>query len=475
LFLNKENNIRNNKIGFIFIDFKMKNKALSYLFYGIILLIEVIILSSCSSDDPEQVYTEGTNEYTNEWMYGQMKKYYRWNDAMPNQGDLSVNPKEYFARLLKTDDVFSYAMHPALPETAPKSLRQKFGFDISFMEYQGKVLGVILYALYDSPAKNNGLARGQLITSIDGVELTLNNYDSLYKNMTAATQLNLKLISYSAQLGFYNEKQVAISQGFSFSQPLLSQVITNGNTKIGYVEIPHFDVGMAKLFLQTFQELKSKEITELVLDLRYNGGGDIASATALSIILASNIKSGDLFIEFEGNKNGGIVKQSFQQALESNEKNITFEALKNTHPNIQKVYILCGKHTASASEIIINNLSPFINVITIGEKTVGKDVAGFPVEDDRISGKKGWVLYPSIYKLFNAKHEGGYAAGINPSINADEVENPEVFALGNRSEVLLNTAINAISGNAGKAKMVKSHALPLSKVYTDADPLLVTP
>ncbi|WP_264537461.1 S41 family peptidase [Flavobacterium sp. N1736] len=453
----------------------MKNKAFSYLFYGVILLIEVIILSSCSTDDLEQDYTEGTNEYTNEWMYQQMKKYYLWNDAMPNQGDLSVNPKEYFARLVKSDDRFSYAIHPNLPETAPINLRQKFGFDVSFMQYESKVYGVILYALYDSPAKNNGLTRGQLITSVDGVELTVSNYDNIYKNMVTATQLNLKLISYSAQSGFFNAKQVSLMQGFSFSQLLLSQVITNGNTKIGYVEIPHFDVGMAKLFMQTFQELKNKEITEIILDLRYNGGGDIASATALSIILAPNIKSGDLFIEFEGNKNGGIVKQSFQQALESNEKSITFDALRNAHPNIQKVYILCGKHTASASEIIINNLSPFMDVVTIGEKTIGKDVAGFPIEDDRISGTQGWVLYPSIYKLFNSRHEGSYSAGINPSVNADELQNPEVFALGNRSEILLNTAINNISGNTGKMKMIESKALSLSKIYTDADALLVNP
>jgi carboxyl-terminal processing protease len=453
----------------------MKNKAFSYLFYGVILLIEVIILSSCSSDDPEQVYTEGTNEYTNEWMYQQMKKYYRWNDAMPDQGNLSVNPKEYFARLLKSDDRFSYAIHPNLPETAPENLRQKFGFDISFMEFEGKVYGVILYALYDSPAKNYGLVRGQLITSVDGVDLTLSNYDNIYKNMVSASQLNLKLISYSAQLGFFNPKQVSLSQGFSFGQPVLNQVITDGNTKIGYVEIPHFDVGQAKLFQQTFQELKNKGITELVLDLRYNGGGDISSATALSIILAPNIESTDLFIEFEGNKNGGIVKQSFQQALESNETNITFDALKNTHPDIKRLYILCGKHTASASEIIINNLSPFMDVITIGEKTVGKDVAGFPIEDNRIAGKKGWVLYPFIYKLFNSRHEGGYSKGINPLVNADEVQNPEVFALGNRSEILLSTAINAISGNTAKMEQVKSKKLSLSKIYTDSDPLLVNP
>lgn len=430
---------------------------------------------SCESDDSPISYDKGSNQYTNMWIHEQMKRYYYWNEEVPFLTNLSLDPKEYFQKLLKDDDLYSYALHPELPETVPQSLRRKFGFDVSFMQYEGRVYGVILYALYDSPAKNNGLLRGQLITKIDGVELNLNNYDNIYKSMIAAKQLNLEVATYSAQSGFSNVKQVSLFQGFSFSQPVLHHIITDNNTKIGYVEIPHFDVGQAGIFSQVFQELKNQQITELVLDLRYNGGGDIASATALSIILAPNIQSGDLFIEFEGNKNGGIVKQSFQQALESNESSVSFDVLRNAHPNIQKLYILCGKRTASAAEIIINNLKPFMDVITIGEKTVGKDVAGFPIEDDRIPGKKGWILYPSIYKIFNSRHEGGYSKGINPSFNTDELQNPEIFPLGNRSEVLLNNAIKAIVGNTGKINKTTSRSLPLSKIYTDADPLLVTP
>lgn len=441
-------------------------RILFFLFFGIFLI-------SCEVDDKPEVYEEGSNKYTNDWIYNQMKKYYKWNETMPDKGDLAINPKEYFNRLLNKSDLYSYAVHPDFPKTVPQSLRRNFGFDISFTEYQNKIYGVILYALYDSPAKNNGLLRGQLITKINDEELNLNNYDKIYKNIATATHLDLEIVAYSKETGFSNPEKVSLLQGFSFSQPISSQVISNNNTKIGYVEIPHFDVGQAQLFLQTFQELKNQNVTELVLDLRYNGGGDVSSATALSIILAPNIKSSDLFIQFEGNKNGGIVKQSFQQALESNEGNVSFEVLKNTHPDIKRVYILCGKRTASASEIMINNLRPFMDVIAIGEKTVGKDVAGFPIEDDRIPNTKGWILYPSIYKLFNAKHEGNYSGGINPSLNVDELQDLEIFALGNRSEILLSTAINMQSGNTGKMKTETLRSLPLSKIYIDADPLLV--
>jgi hypothetical protein len=116
-----------------------------------------------------------------------------------------------------------------------------------------------------------------------------------------------------------------------------------------------------------------------------------------------------------------------------------------------------------------------MEVITIGEKTVGKDVAGFPIEDDRVVGKRGWILYPSIYKLFNSRHEGDYSKGINPLVNRDELQNPEIFPLGNHSEVLLKAAINTMSENSEKVKNAVSKSLPLSKNYTDVDPLLVTP
>ncbi|WP_456311709.1 S41 family peptidase [Pseudomonas shirazensis] len=450
----------------------MKSKISSSIFYGIIFLIDVLILS-CSADDEVKFYNEGTNEYINEWMYRQMKKYYHWSDKMPAQGDLSANPKDYFGTLLQKDDIYSYAIHPSLPETAPQSLRRKFGFDVSFFEFEGKFYAVILYVLADSPAKNNGLQRGNLITQINGTALSAGNYDELYKKMIAANQLNLKLTSYSAKSGFSQPKEILILQGFSFSQPIPYQVITAKNSKVGYVEIPHFDVGQAQIFLQIFQDFKSKSITELVLDLRYNGGGDIASATALSILLAPNIKPTDLFIKFEGNANGGNVNQSFKEALESNESKISFDALQNAHPAINKIYVLCGNRTASASELIINNLKPYMEVITIGEKTYGKDVAGFPVEDDRIPGTKGWILYPAIYKLFNARHEGDYSKGIIPVISVNEIQQVEVFALGNSSEILLHTALNHITGNSAKMKMTTLRSLPLLGINTDADPLLV--
>lgn len=437
-----------------------------------LLLLSLLMVVSCQSDDGPQVYEQGTNEYTNQWMYEQMKRYYYWNDTMPGQGDLSQDPKDYFARLLESHDRFSFAMHPTMSETVPQNLRSTFGFDISFAMYEGQVYGVILYVLSDSPAENMGLRRGQLITTINGIGLSQENYDALYHDLANSGQVQLHVVEYDGETGFSVPEQFTIYRGLTFLQPLHRRIITQGNDKIGYVEIPHFDVGLAQSLLQAFLDFQEQAVTKVVVDLRYNGGGDISSATALSIILAPDIDPGDPFITFKGNDNGGNITQSFEEALEMNESQVSFQELRSVHPPIQKLYVLCGSHTASASEIIINNLKPFMEVVTIGEKTVGKDVAGFPIKDDRIPGQQGWILYPSIYKLFNANNQGDYAAGIAPAIELNELQQAEILPLGDPNEVLLKQALNTVSTNGHMANGRGMDPLPKVCSNPTNDPLL---
>jgi len=426
---------------------------------------------SCTSDDSPEIYKEGTNEYVNQWIYQQMKRYYYWNENIPDEGNLSLHPKEYFSSLVHPNDRFSYALLPSMPGTFPKSIRGSFGFDITFVEHQGQVYGTILYVLSDSPAYRNGLKRGKFIKSINGIALNHENYERLYKDLTSANRAELQVVEYDGSM-FSSPVSVSIPEGITLLQPVLKRIILQGNDRIGYLEIPHFDVGLSRSLLQAFQEFKSQSVNKVVLDLRYNGGGDISSATALGILLAPNIHADDLFITFKGNNNGGTISQSFKQSLEMNEAQVTFQELRNAHPEIQKIYILCGRHTASASEIIINNLKPYMDVVTIGEKTTGKDVAGFPIEDDRIPGQPGWILYPSIYKLYNASNVGGYSEGIVPTIAMDELQQAEIFPLGDPNEILLRRALNAISLNGRIGNTPEMRMLLKQPMNFDADPLL---
>ncbi|KAF2328157.1 S41 family peptidase [Flavobacterium ginsenosidimutans] len=429
-----------------------------------------VLSVSCNNYYDPAVYEKGTNEYTNSWILEQMKRYYLWNENLPENTSLSLKPEDYFKEMLYKGDRFSYAVYPSLPETAPQSIRNSYGFDISFAEYDGQTYGVILYVLADSPAERAGLKRGLFIKSINGTSLSSQNFENLYEAAASSSKLTLQLMQYSEADGFSDDGEIEIIRGFTFSNPISSKAILYENQKVGYIEISHFDIGLAGSLLSVFREFQNQSISKIIVDLRYNGGGDVSSAVALSIILAPNIKSDDLFITFRGNKNGGVVNKTFKEALVMNETQVSFEALRAVHPPIQEIFILTGSHTASASEIIINNLKPYMKVIVIGEKTVGKDVAGFAVEDNRISGERGWVLYPVIYKLFNAHNEGSYALGINPDIEINELQNIEVFPLGDIQETVLNKALNnRISAKGQKSMLVKK--LTLHKTY-DIDPFV---
>lgn len=438
--------------------------------FKVLFFVIAILILSCQSDDNPVSYEKGSNQYTNMWINEQMRKYYYWNEDLPVFTNLSINPKGYFAKLLNRDDRFSYAINPADPETVPKSIRSTYGFDISFVEHKGQTFGVILFVLTDSPAERSGLKRGNLIKSINGVPINNQNFESLYDNLVSSDKAQLQVLEYSSVTSFSAVKDIEIIRGFTFSQPVKHNVIVYNNQKVGYIEISHFDVGQAFIFRNIFKEFQDQSVSKVIIDLRYNGGGDVSSATALSTILASNIKSDDLFIQFKGNKNGGLVNQTFKESLEMNESQVSFESLRSVHPSVPELYVLCGNHTASASEIILNNLKPFMKVISIGEKTVGKDAAGFAIEDNRLTEKKGWILYPVIYKLFNANNEGNYAEGISPVIELNELQELEIFPLGDIRETLLNQALNGISNKQKKAPAVKK--LILNKNSIDADPFL---
>ncbi|MGA9650486.1 S41 family peptidase [Pedobacter sp.] len=402
-------------------------------------------LSCQPDDDVDIIYEEGSNEYINQWMYEQMERYYYWNTSLPKHVDLALTPQEYLSRLLHVDDPFSYCYHPSMAETFPQSLRRTYGFDVGFKEHEGNMYAVVLYTLSGSPAQNAGLFRGALIKTINGTPLSKTNSQQIYTHLLNSDQADLEFVTYTEANGFTATQQLSIFKSFTIDQPIESTVIETAGKKIGYVSFSHFDVGMANSFMGVFTNFKSKQVSEVVLDLRYNGGGDVASAAALCAILVPGASYNDVFIKFVGNQNGGTIYQNFQEAIEMNELQVGFAQLRSAHPNINRVFVLCGNHTASASEIVINNLKPYMQVITIGKKTAGKDVAGFTIEDERNPNERGWVLYPSIYKLFNANQEGNYATGITPNHVLDELESLELKPLGNPSEALLKKALSTMN------------------------------
>jgi carboxyl-terminal processing protease len=120
---------------------------------------------------------------------------------------------------------------------------------------------------------------------------------------------------------------------------------------------------------------------------------------------------------------------------------------------------LTSRRTASASELIINGLKPYMEVITIGTQTTGKNVGSITITDD--TGKKKWGLQPIVFKSYNAQNQSDYTAGFLPTIQAEEPL--ELLPLGDTKEAILSRTLLQITG-APTARLRNLEMAPLPSI-----------
>lgn len=415
------------------------------------------ILYSCRADEEmPSTYPAGSGQQVNQWMLKTMQRYYLWADQIPSQISLDQNPKDYFKSLLVKDDQFSVAIKKDDPGTIPQSVRTLFGFDFSVIQQHNQLtFALVKMVLEDSPAKRAGLQRGDIITGINEFSVSPENISKIMAAVSGSRTLSLKIAELKDnQLVF--RRSVEVQAMLSFNQPLLSKILEVNNDKVGYLYLADFQDGVASSLVKPFQEFKGQNIRHLILDLRYNGGGSVSSAAALCALITDKLKSGTPFIVYKGNKNGGTVSHSIDQAFANGNQNISFDALKTSALSLSEVYIITSANTASAAEVVINNLKPYIKVTQIGDKTLGKDMAAFTLSDTETPENK-WVIYPMVYKIFNILDSGNYTSGIEPALIADEYAQLPLQPLGSKDETLLASALLVITGQASSNLKTKSH------------------
>jgi carboxyl-terminal processing protease len=412
-------------------------------FLKIQLIIAIALLISCTNNDEgAPVFPEGSTESVNVWVQDSMRRYYYWADQMPAQPDYHLPVKDFFKSLLVPQDRFSFIVNTEDPSSYPRSIRNMYGFDYTVIQRaNGEVVTVVKLVLNNSPAFNAGLERGMIITKINGKTLTAANAEMMTASMKDFMVLDLSVGNWKAG-NIVDEKEIKVYYGFSFEQPVLSKIFQKNGKKTGYLYIYDFPDGMTPVLNQKFAEFKAAGVQELILDLRYNYGGSVSAAAALCALIPSGISSGSPFIIFKGNKNGGEVKRTFSQQIAYEPKIIDFNTLRSNALALSRIYILTSNSTASAAEIVINNLKPYLQVIQIGDLTLGKDMAGFTVEDRRKPRKIPWQIHPVIYKVFNADGAGEYSNGIPPQVAVNEYAVLPLLPLGNPDETLISSVLN---------------------------------
>lgn len=181
-------------------------------------------------------------------------------------------------------------------------------------------------------------------------------------------------------------------------------------------------------------------INELIVDLRNNSGGLVNTCIYLSSLIVPIQHLGKLFCTYK--YNSYLSEYNMEQYGSPDIKSYFKEDIitKNRNLGLYRVLFLIGNRSASASELIINCLRPYMTVVTIGETTTGKDVGMMPISSSRYK----YTLYPITFRTYNAFNDSVPMTGLEPDYF---VEDSQKIMLGQIDEPLLSRALEYIKTN----------------------------
>lgn len=345
-----------------------------------------------------------------------------------------------------------------------KGISESFGYEFKLSKYgeNGSVLGYVTYIMKDSPADNSELKRGDIFISVNGTELTVDNYrDLLFTNKT----YTLGFADIKNKTVTPNNKEVTLTAVKLTENPIhTTKVITLDNgTKVGYLLYNSF-TGTDEFNLalnESFKQMKTEGATELVLDLRYNGGGSVYSAILLGSMIYGSYTDkvfsqsmyNDLIQNYYVKKYGANeLKDNFTDKIKGGANRRTNLGTINSL-GLNRLYVIASPDTASASELIINGLRPYIEVIIIGQNTHGKYVGSITLKDyiddkGTVNPNHKYAMQPIVLKIANANGESDYINGFAPKYERNEWNYlGNIKPLGDVNEPMLKAALADISGN----------------------------
>ncbi|MDD2197392.1 MAG: S41 family peptidase [Bacteroidales bacterium] len=378
-----------------------------------ILIASLMILTlGCKKEEP-------INELANKQLMYEMDKWYLWYDKMPD-----VNPQNYHSPI----DLLDALIYKELDKWSYITTKQELDAYYDQALFLGYGIGMafdannqlwITFIFKDSPLRKFGVDRGWRIEAINNTNVSPSNVTSLLTPDNAT----FKLINHKMEERIVS----ATKETVKMNTVLMDSVYTIESKKIGYFVLKGFVGPTVEELNSTFAKFAEQNVNEVIIDLRYNGGGSINTASHLANLLAGSIANGEILGTFAHNN-----KQSHENS----------SIYIKTEPNsiyLDKVVFITTQNSASASELVINGLAPHMDVVLVGDKTYGKPVGMYSFSYNAFD----WAFVPICFRFLNANNEGDYYDGIPVGIEAADGIS---FSFGDINEPSLAAAIGHITG-----------------------------
>ena len=449
---------------------------------GIAALVMLALLAGCGKQRPDEYRqlddeTRAQRKYVNLFAYNVMDAYYLWKDEIKADLEKWENWEEPIQKVadlrykdrsgkdidrwtLLTDDFSSF-------QGGVSGHTRTLGMDFQLYytdKTQTGICAVVTYTYAGSPAEAAGLRRGDVILTIDGSKMTPDNYQQLVRNGL--------LGGGTVKLGLSDGKTVTLTAVDMYENPVQTvRILENGaGKKVGYLHYTSFTLDSCEELSEVFRHFVSEGINDLVLDLRYNGGGYVTAEEVLASMLVP-VKEVEAESVFTRQVYNSELAKKMSDEPSRFKTGFTFRSngsqqivsTAGANPDLPRLFVLVTESSASASECLVCGLRPYMDVRLIGGKTGGKYCAGYIIDatdwfdsvkealDDGEYEKAlpyvdNWGIYVMYARYADCNGNTlSMPDGIAPDVEADD-DPTDGFELGDPQESMLSEALGLIEG-----------------------------
>lgn len=432
----------------------MRGRLVAFLAVGVV-AAGAVLGAGCNPADVAQAITDAVADCSvggqNRFVRDTMRDIYLWYRELPDPDPASfASPEAYLeaVRYKTLDKTYSFVTGRAENDAFfSDSQFIGFGFGSTLLSADEWRLTEVYPG---SPAEEAGLERGARLLVVNGRTVA-----SLVSTGDINTIFGAAQVGVTAQVRFRDvagaEHEVQMTKRLvNIPTAYLTRTFASGGRVVGYVNLRNFVTPATAALDQAFTQLEAAGASELVLDLRYNGGGLVSVAQHLSGLIAGARTKDKLFVQFvhndkNSNRNSSLNLPAPAHAL-----------------GLDRLVVVATHASASASELVINGLRPYMTVTVVGERTYGKPVGqyGFNFCDK--------VLYPVAFSTQNARGEGDFYSGIPADCAAaDDIDHQ----LGDGAEASLGEALRYLrTGSCSAAAAAGARAQSVRRPPVERQP-----